>query len=114
MSEYNHVVQKDGDVILDKVDNAINRIDEDRRDRILSDFDEFKGYLSKRINLGRSIGLNEEQLASIAEKVADYLSANEEPRNSEEKLLQELWNVGTKEERHMLAHMLLRMAQSVQ
>ena len=34
-----------------------------------------------------------------AEKVAGYLVANEEPRNSEEKLLQELWKVGTQAER---------------
>ncbi|MMZ68732.1 hypothetical protein D1872_314540 [compost metagenome] len=50
-------------------------------------------------------------MARIAEKVADYLAANEEPRNSEEKLLQELWSVGREEEQHMLAHMLVRLAQ---
>ncbi|PWW40008.1 uncharacterized protein DUF3243 [Paenibacillus pabuli] len=52
-------------------------------------------------------------MAKIAEKVADYLAAREEPRNREEKLLQELWNVGKEEERHMLAHMLVRLAQGL-
>jgi hypothetical protein len=61
--------------------------------------------------MAESIGLSEEQMAIIAQKVADYLAGHEEPRNNEELLLQELWKLGTKEERHMLAHMLVRLAQ---
>jgi hypothetical protein len=110
MAEFNHVVQKDGDVNAGQVENAIRNMGEDRKDKILRDFDEFKSYLHKRIEMADNIGLNEEQMAKIAEKVGNYLAANEEPRNAEENLLQELWKVGNKEERHMLAHMLVRMA----
>ncbi|RED58033.1 DUF3243 domain-containing protein [Cohnella lupini] len=112
MSEYNHVVDKDGDIDPSKVDRAISNIDAGERDRILRDFDEFKGYLGKRIKMAESIGLGEEQMAVIAQKVADYLASHEDARNSEEKLLQELWKVGTEEERHKLAHMLVRLAQT--
>jgi hypothetical protein len=62
--------------------------------------------------MAENIGLNEEYMAKIAEKVAGYLANHEEPRNREEKLLQELWKVGTKDEQHYLAHMLVRLAQS--
>ncbi len=112
MAEYNHVVDKDGDVDPSKVDRAISSINSGEKDRILRNFDEFKTYLGKRIKMGQSIGLSEEQMAVIAQKVADYLASHEEPRNSEEKLLRELWKAGTEEERHMLAHMLVRMAQT--
>ncbi|TFE23181.1 DUF3243 domain-containing protein [Cohnella luojiensis] len=112
MSEYNHVVDKDGDIDPSKVDRAISSIDADEKDRILRDFDEFKGYLGKRIKMAESIGLGEEQMAVIAQKVADYLASHEDARNSEEKLLQELWKVGTEEERHKLAHMLVKLAHS--
>lgn len=112
MSEYNHVVDKDEKVFVDKVNHAISKMDEGKKEQILSNFAEFKGYLGKRIELGANIGLKEEQLAVIAEKVAGYLAAFEEPRNSEEKLLQELWRVGTPEEQHKLAHMLVRLARS--
>lgn len=111
MSEHNHVVNKDGELDMSKMDDAINKIDDGEKDRILANFDSFKSYLHKRIQLAQSIGLNEEQLAQAAEKVAGYLAANEEPRNSEEKLLQELWKVGTQEERHKLAHLLVKFAQ---
>jgi hypothetical protein len=113
MSEYNHVVEKDGEVFVDKVNQAISKMDAGKKEKVLQDFEDFKSYLGKRIELGANIGLKEEHLAMIAEKVAGYLAANEEPRNSEEKLLQELWKVGTQEEQHKLAHMLVRLAQAV-
>ncbi|KKO54709.1 DUF3243 domain-containing protein [Paenibacillus sp. DMB20] len=111
MSEHNHVVNKEGELDMSKMDDAISRIDDGERDRILSNFDSFKSYLHKRIQLAQSIGLDEEQIAKAAEKVAGYLAANEEPRNSEEKLLQELWKVGSQEEQHKLAHLLVKLAQ---
>ena len=35
---------------------------------------------------------------------------NKKPKNSEEYLLHRLWQVGNKEEQHMLAHMLVKLA----
>jgi hypothetical protein len=112
MTERNHVVEKEGQINTDKVGNAIEKIGPERKEQILNDFNEFLSYLSKRIEMGEKIGLGEEQLAKTAEKVGDYLASHEEPRNSEENLLQALWKVGKQEEKHMLAHMLVRLAQN--
>ncbi|KUP21495.1 MULTISPECIES: DUF3243 domain-containing protein [unclassified Paenibacillus] len=110
MSEHNHVVSKDGNVSMGRVGDVLERIEPQQREQILDNFGEFQQYLSKRIHLAQKIGMGEEQLAVAAEKVADYLANHEEPRNSEQKLLQELWKVGNKEERHRLAHMLVKLA----
>lgn len=112
MNEHNHVVSKSGDIHPEQVERAIESIDNAERARILRSFEEFQGYLSRRIKLARSIGLNEEQLAVIAQEVAGYLADHEDARNSEEKLLRELWKCGTEEEQHMLAHMLVKLAQT--
>lgn len=87
MAEHNHVVNKEGEVALNKVDDALNRIDDSKKDDILGSFDSFKSYLSDKIEMAQKIGLNEEVMAKAAEKIAGYLAAKEEPRNSEEKLL---------------------------
>ncbi|CDN42738.1 Putative uncharacterized protein [Paenibacillus sp. P22] len=102
---------KNGAEAYDKVKETIGNMDEGKKEQILASFGEFKSYLGNRIDLARRIGLDEEQLAVAAEKVADYLAKHEEPRNSEEKLLQELWKVGKDDERHKLAHMLVRLSQ---
>ncbi|MCA1294087.1 DUF3243 domain-containing protein [Paenibacillus sp. alder61] len=111
MSEHNHVVNKDGEVALGKVDDALNRIDDERQEEILQSFESFKKYLGERVKLAQSMGMSEETMAQAAEKVGNYLAAKEDPRNREEKLLQELWNAGDQEHRHALAHMLVRLAQ---
>ncbi|MVP01787.1 MULTISPECIES: DUF3243 domain-containing protein [Paenibacillus] len=111
MTENNrHMIDREGNMDPNKVGDVIDRIEPSEKDRILRNFDEFKSYLGSRVHVGQSIGLGEEQLAVTAEKVAGYLAEHEEPRNSEENLLKELWNVGRQEERHALAHMLVRLA----
>lgn len=92
-----------------KVEEKLKELSEDKKDEILSSFEAFKQYLGDKVEKGEKLGLNEEQLAQAAQKVADYLAQHEAPRNREEKLLQELWIIGNKEEQHMLAHLLVRM-----
>lgn len=94
-----------------KVDEKLKNFDDEKKEDILANFNQFKQYLHDKVEIGEKMGLSEERLAQITEKVAGYLAKNEEPKNREEHLLQELWKVGNKEERHMLAHMLLRMVQ---
>lgn len=98
--------------VENKVEREIQQTDEQKKDEILQSFDRFKDYLGDQVSKGEKLGLGEESLAKGAEKVGDYLSKKEEPRNSEEKLLQELWIVGDKDQRHHLAHMLVRLAQT--
>lgn len=95
-----------------KVDETLSSMAPGQKEEILQNFNSFKMYLGKRIQMAEMLGLNEEQLAKAAERVAGYLAAHEEPRNREEKLLQELWIAGTQEERHKLAHLLVKLAQS--
>ncbi|HZG72932.1 MAG TPA: DUF3243 domain-containing protein [Chondromyces sp.] len=110
MSEENHVVKKDGEFRLDKVEEAVSRIDSERMEDILSNFENFISYLHNRVDVAKAIGLSEEQMAKTAERIADYLADHVEPKNREEKLLQELWKVGNQEERHSLAHLLVKLA----
>ncbi|WP_203249059.1 DUF3243 domain-containing protein [Sporosarcina beigongshangi] len=93
----------------DKVQKELSKIDGEEKNQILENFNRFKQYLSEKVELGEKMGLSEEKLAKTTELVANYLAKHEEPRNREENLLMELWKSGSKEEQHMLAHMLLEM-----
>ena len=92
-----------------KVEDALHNMTTDKKEEILNNFEEFKSFLGDKVSKGEKLGLNEEQLAIAAQKVGDYLAKKEQPRNSEEKLLQELWKVGTEEEQHKLAHLLVKL-----
>ncbi|RBP96255.1 uncharacterized protein DUF3243 [Cytobacillus firmus] len=91
------------------VEEKLSNMESEKKDEILSSFDGFKEYLSGKVSLGQKMGMDEEQLANTAQKVGDYLASKEDPRNREEKLLQELWKVGTEEEKHKLSHMLVKL-----
>ncbi|MFT9848227.1 DUF3243 domain-containing protein [Aneurinibacillus sp. REN35] len=110
-NEMNHMVDKSGNVDTGRIGEVASRMGEDQKEDIMGNFDSFKNYLGDKIHLGEKLGMGEEALAKTAEKVGDYLAANEEPRNREERLLQELWKVGDQDQRHHLAHMLVRMVQ---
>lgn len=109
MSEQNHIIKKNESLETEKVDSRIASIPNEKMEDILGSFEDFKQYLGKRVALGEKLGLNVEQLAKTAEKIAAYLAENEEPRNREEKLLQELWKAGDQDQNHQLAHMLVRL-----
>jgi Protein of unknown function (DUF3243) len=91
------------------VEGKLDSMGSEKKEEILSSFDGFKDYLSGKVSMGQKLGMDEEQLANTAQKVGDYLASKEEPRNREEKLLQELWKVGTEEEKHKLSHMLVKL-----
>lgn len=93
----------------DKVQKELSKIDNEEKDQILENFNRFKQYLADKIEIGENLGLSDEKLAKTTELVANYLAKHEEPRNREENLLMELWKSGSKEEQHMLSHMLLEM-----
>ena len=95
--------------IQGKVQAELNNVDPQKKEEILQNFTTFKSYLGEKVATGEKLGLGEEQLAKTAEMVAGYLANNEEPRNSEENLLQELWKSGDKDQQHSLAHMLVNM-----
>ncbi|MBD1380304.1 DUF3243 domain-containing protein [Metabacillus arenae] len=94
---------------VEKVEQTLNHLSEDKKQDILSNFESFKDYLGDKVIKGKKLGLTEEQLAKSAEMVAGYLARYEEPKNREEKLLQELWKAGDVKERGMLAHMLVKL-----
>ncbi|WLV23727.1 DUF3243 domain-containing protein [Aciduricibacillus chroicocephali] len=87
----------------------LQQMDNEKKEDILENFDKFKGYLSKQVERGEKMGMDEEQLAKTAETVANHLSKHEEPKNREEYLLQQLWKAGDKDQQHALAHLLVNL-----
>lgn len=100
------------DNIQGKVQEELNKVNPEEKEEILANFSTFKSYLGDKVATGERLGLGEEQLAKTAEKVAGYLANNEQPRNREENLLQELWRSGDKEQQHALSHMLVNMVKN--
>lgn len=77
----------------------------------LSHWDKWKTSLGDAVNLGQKVGLSENTIDNIATKVGGILSANVDPENREQRVLQELWRSGDDQDRKTLAKMLVNMVQ---
>ncbi|MBM7096757.1 DUF3243 domain-containing protein [Bacillus sp. H-16] len=93
-----------------QAEEKIQAMPEQKKEEILDSFGRFQDYLADKIKKGEKVGLSEEQIAKGAERVAEYLKNHEEPKNTEEKLLQEMWKVADDEEKHQIAHVLVKLA----
>ncbi|HYE08696.1 MAG TPA: DUF3243 domain-containing protein [Patescibacteria group bacterium] len=77
----------------------------------LSHWDKWKEALGKAVNVGEKMGLSENTIDNIGTKVGDFLSANVDPENREQRVLQELWRSGDDHDRKTLTKMLVNMVQ---
>lgn len=77
----------------------------------VDNWNEWKETLGKAVNMGETVGLSDNTINNIAAKVGNFLSDNVEPRNDEEKLLKELWDVGNSHDKHVLAKLVVKMTQ---
>lgn len=75
-------------------------------------WEKWKGTLSKAISLADRVGLSDSSIEKIGVQVGNILSADIDPENREQRLLQELWRVGDNEERSILTRMLIKMLQT--
>ncbi len=77
----------------------------------LSNWDNWKATLGKAVNVGEKMGLSENTIDNIGAKVGNLLTANVDPENREQRVLQELWKSGDDHDRKVLTKMLINMVQ---
>lgn len=75
----------------------------------VGDWNNWRNTLHTAIGLARTLGWTDEQIQETAAQIGDFLAEKVCPATKEEELLQELWNVGTPEERKTLATLLFKI-----
>ena len=98
--------------INSRVSNQIDKMSTEEKDHILQSFTHFTSYLKDQLAKGESLSLSDNMLAKAAKFVADHLAKHEEPRNREEKVLNELWQAADEDEKKALSRVLVKMVQS--
>lgn len=81
---------------------------------MIEDFSKWKDTLHKAVHVSRSAGMNDDTVVNIAERIGDFLSKNVDPKNPQQRVIKELWEVGTHEERHVFAQMMVKMVEKEQ
>lgn len=76
----------------------------------MKDWNNWKDMLGRSVDLGQSVGLSDESINTIAEKIGTFLSNNIDPRNEEERLLKTLWDAADERDRKVLAKLMVKIS----
>jgi hypothetical protein len=74
-----------------------------------NDWNEWKRTLSGAVDIGETMGFSDKTITKMAERVGSYLASNVEPRNPEERLLKEMWEVAESKDKEILAKLIVKM-----
>jgi predicted metal-binding transcription factor (methanogenesis marker protein 9) len=76
---------------------------------VLKSFDKWKQFLGERISQAEAVGMSDETVTKLAFQIGQYLQDTIDPKNEEERVLKELWDVGNEQERKTLAHLMVKL-----
>lgn len=79
---------------------------------VLSNFDTWKKFLGDRVEAAKRMGIDEESISKLAYEIGEFLDQKVDPKNDEERVLKELWDVGDESERKTIARMMVKLADS--
>lgn len=75
---------------------------------VLDNFQDWKEFLANRVNQAEDSGMNQNSMENIAFQIGDYLSTKVDPKNDQERLLKELWDAGSEEEKRAMAGVMIK------
>ncbi|MBE3562558.1 MAG: DUF3243 domain-containing protein [Hydrogenibacillus schlegelii] len=75
---------------------------------LMNDFGQWTSFLRDRIEQAEAAGVPDQAIQNIAHQIGDFLSQSVDPKNPEQRLLAELWKVGTDAEQQALANMIVK------
>jgi len=76
---------------------------------VLSVFEKWKDFLGERVDQAQKAGMSDEAISNLAFHIGEFLAEKIDPKNSEERVLKELWDVGNEEERKTIARLMVKL-----
>jgi hypothetical protein len=80
---------------------------------VLDQFEKWKSFLHDRVEKARKAGMSDETIANLAYQIGEFLDEHVDPKNEEERLLKELWDVGDEQERKTIARLMMKLVDKV-
>ncbi|CAH1197757.1 putative protein YflH [Paenibacillus plantiphilus] len=78
---------------------------------VLTNFETWKQFLADRVKQAENIGLSEETISKLAFEIGSFLDEKVDPKNEQERVLKELWDIGDEEEKKTIARLMVKLVQ---
>jgi hypothetical protein len=76
---------------------------------VLKSYDKWKQFLGERVSQAERVGMSEETVTKLAVHIGEFLQDKIDPKNDEERVLKELWDVANEQERQTLARVMVKL-----
>lgn len=83
-----------------------DRLDEGAMDN----FEKWKEFLGAQVDRAQSMGVSDEQITKVAARIGDFLANKVDPKNPQERLLKQMWEVADENEQHTMAKVMVRLS----
>jgi hypothetical protein len=90
---------------MEETQKCINAMD------FVKDWASWRGHLQDAIKRGRDFGMSDEMIQKLSVKVGDFLAKKICPATPEEKLMKEMWEAATPDERKTLATLMFKLVE---
>ncbi len=77
----------------------------------MDNWSEWRQTLAQAVDVGRDMGLSDDEIAEKAEAIGDFLANNVDPQNPEQGILKELWESADEHQQQELAKLLINVVQ---
>ena len=78
---------------------------------VLDQFESWKKFLKDRVAQGKNMGLSEDTISNLAYEIGSFLDERVDPKNEEQAVLKQLWEVGDENDRHTIAKLMVKLAE---
>ncbi|WP_078554571.1 DUF3243 domain-containing protein [Bacillus alkalicellulosilyticus] len=79
---------------------------------VLDNWEQWKDFLGDRLSQAKQEGMDQNVINDVAYQVGEYLAQQVEPKNEQERVLAQLWQVASEEEQHAIANMMVKLVQN--
>lgn len=81
---------------------------------VLENFRDWKSFLGERVSQAKDAGMENQTIENVAFQIGGYLAEQVDPKNDQERLLKQLWDVADEQQRKDLASMMVKLVQGGQ
>jgi hypothetical protein len=78
---------------------------------VLDNFHDWKSFLGERVSQAKTAGMESDIIENVAFQIGGYLAEQVDPKNDQERLLKQLWDVADESQRKDLASMMVKLVQ---
>jgi len=76
---------------------------------VLTNFETWKHFLAERVSQAKKMGLSEDTISNLAFEIGSFLEEKVDPKNEQERVLKDIWDVGDEDERKTIARLMVKL-----